>query len=231
MSYDVNRLKIDQIMTPSEKKLTGIEDLSSNQKDALEKWLTNWSLRLLSTGTSALSTENEKEIPEKSAMPSYDAVRDVNNNGNIELKKSGLFIISSVDKVTAANWLPGDKIKIEQSSSGRYPYKLRNLNTGTFVKAQITEEESIEASSEDSNDIDKHNFVLDGIEDDGSVLIFDDGSMWEVAPSVQYKLRSWNIGDNISIHKTGSMFYPYEINNKKQQNFVIAKRASNLSSH
>ena len=40
-------LRLDQIMTPEDQKRTGITKLTKSEREALEQWLTNWTLMVL----------------------------------------------------------------------------------------------------------------------------------------------------------------------------------------
>jgi hypothetical protein len=229
-AYDINHLELEQVMTPAEQKLTGIKHLTPTQKEALEKWLTNWSLKLLSTGTRAMSVSNEDPA---AAIPEYDIVDNIISGGSQVLLKGGsLWQIFPVDVATAGSWLGGDKIRIQKIGGHNYPYKLNNISSGSYVKATPGEDSSNDNNNNNNNnnnnteqkepDLQK-SFTLDGIEDDGGLIILNDGSMWEIAPSTRYKTRSWASGDTISVYESGELFFKYKINNKTQFDEVLAK--------
>src|SRR5437867_7764109 len=52
-------LKIEQVMTPQEMQQTGVLTLSSQERDALNRWLVNYTLRVVSAAQAA----NQQQPP------------------------------------------------------------------------------------------------------------------------------------------------------------------------
>lgn len=236
LAYKVDNFKLDQLMSPSEQKLTGVDRLSDSQRLALEKWLTNWSIRLLSSGPQGITKAKSNDDNSNDSFYSDEdiqlrkiKIKQVGSGGSqLILNDDTIWNIFPIDYAEVSNWLPNDKIQVKTSGNSSYPYRIYNLNTGASTIAALASDENEEnkPSVEEANiseKIHKETFKLESIDDDGATIVLNDDSIWEIAPSAQYKTRNWNLGSKMSVHKNGEMFFPYTITNKNNGQTVFAK--------
>ena len=227
MSYD-RRPSLDTVVYTTDRgevelREKGFFNISLDDKIMIKIWLPGDKIRVTNSENldypyklENLDTESSVLavfVEEEDHPPLYDIFVKATYNVEVELKDNGLFNISPDDELIIKIWIPGDKIRIEQSKDKRYPYTLQNLGIGDYrVHAQLIVED---------NDIYRKIFSVSNIRDDGAILILDDGSIWGVAITQRYRSDKWNIGDKIKIHKFESIYYPYNFENMTQNSFVI----------
>jgi hypothetical protein len=148
------------------------------------------------------------------ALPVYDNFIRVSYAGDIELEKSGSFKVAPEDDIMTQIWILGDKIKLAKTDENpEYPYLLENLGVDMSVHAQLIRDDTVIAA--------ETVFVLKRIQEDGAVLVLDDGSRWGVAITQYYRSEKWHRGDKIIIDKYDSPYYPFLIKNLTQNRSVI----------
>lgn len=109
----------DANMSAEEMKQTGVEKLSSSEKQALGAWI-------------------DKNYTKKSPAGKAKPVLQENLQGGrlIRLSDNSLWEINPVDTPITQGWITPVEIKVAQSNSGAYPYELTNTLTGSTVKAR-----------------------------------------------------------------------------------------------
>jgi hypothetical protein len=107
-------------MTPEERKSTGIDKLSSQERKELQAWI----------------NRNYVKRP-GSDTGSYPTISEVLGNGTyVKLSDGSLWKIHPGDIPITQGWITPVEIIVEQSGASDYPYTLTNSLTGSKVRAQ-----------------------------------------------------------------------------------------------
>jgi hypothetical protein len=112
---------LDEVMSKDEQKITGVANLSRNQKIALEAWIDR---------NFVLKSKEQASLPELSLSLNID------NGQKLQLSDNSLWEIAPGDVATAAVWITPFPVKIEPSGDPDYPCLIVNLNSGISVKAR-----------------------------------------------------------------------------------------------
>jgi hypothetical protein len=235
-------VELSKVMSLQEQQETGVYRLTFQEKQALEKWLTSWTIRLLNEGSGSDSAffTNETLPPELNTVK-----RVFRNEGNIELSDGSLWKISPVDLFRASSWLPRDKIEIAKSQDLYYPYTLTNYSTKVSVGAQrlsgatFPTQENGTMSQNNPSQVEKPEappiwkpygqIKITAVQGRGSFIALSDQSSWYIAPNDRYTVRNWYVGDSVSIQrdpKNTHPSYPYIINLNSTTTTVNAKPAT-----
>lgn len=123
------RLRIDRFMTTEEMQATGIAQLTPAQREALDEWLTSYTLRVIRASlTSKLggaSTGNGPAV--YGAVGSGHWISSNDSDGAIiTLEDGSMWQINSVDQPDTSLWLPITDITVAHAASpiGAYNYDL-----------------------------------------------------------------------------------------------------------
>ncbi len=114
---------LDEVMSRDEQKKTGVANLSSTQKVALEAWLNN---------NFVLKSKEEAEAPQTELSLSIN----IDNGQKLELSDNSLWEIAPGDVPTSAVWITPFPVKIAPSGDPNYPCLIINPNSGVSVKAR-----------------------------------------------------------------------------------------------
>ena len=116
----VAQTSLDTLMTPQEKTATGVANLTSTQKSALENWI-------------------DKNYTKKASTPEQKRIflsLNINEGQKLLLSDQSLYEISPDDVNTAGGWLTPVRIEIAPSGDPQYPVFLTNTDSGSKVKAR-----------------------------------------------------------------------------------------------
>lgn len=135
-------LTIDQVMTEDQQQATGVRTLTAAQRAALDRWLSEYTLRVIQFAKRSAS-------PSAAASPSGAAnypggsgghgIKSKANNGALVISEDGsMWEIDSLDRIDTALWLPISNITILKASSpvGDYKYTLVNTDDGEKALAK-----------------------------------------------------------------------------------------------
>lgn len=113
---------IDDVMSPSDAKKTGVNKLTPQEKQALMEWVNRYS----AGGTVAGGNGN------------YPSISEVLGGGNyVRLSDGTLWKINPADTPITQGWItPVGIIVSENTGDSIYPFKLTNSLTGSSVRAQ-----------------------------------------------------------------------------------------------
>jgi hypothetical protein len=108
-------------MTPDERRSTGIDKLSSQERKQLQAWI----------------NKNYVKRPGSDVAGSYPTISEVLGSGTyVKLSDGSLWKIHPGDVPITQGWITPVEIIVEQSGSSDYPYTLTNSLTGSKVRAQ-----------------------------------------------------------------------------------------------
>lgn len=126
-------VRIEQVMTPQELKATGIVTLTPAQRAALNKWLTEytWRIMQLSQRSSSGSTYL--------GLGSGHWIKEKGDGGSLIILEDGsVWKIHLLDRIYTTLWLPITSITVLESESpiGNYKYLLINIDDGEKALAK-----------------------------------------------------------------------------------------------
>lgn len=122
--YIADSASLDTHMNDSEKKDTGVEKLTPEEKSALQKWIdSNHSL-------------NNMTPPPQSSDADIVISQNIASGGYIELSDSSLWKIHPDDTPISQGWISPVTILVQDSNDSTYPYFLVNSVTGSKIRAQ-----------------------------------------------------------------------------------------------
>jgi hypothetical protein len=132
-------ITIDKVMTGEELRATGVEGLTSAQRSALDKWLSEYTLRVFQV---AKGDEKPAVTGSGTASATYTGssgghwIRSTADGGAIIILEDGsMWGISSMDRIDTMLWLPVSNIIILKSSPSVGDYKYSLINTDDKEKA------------------------------------------------------------------------------------------------
>lgn len=222
-----NGLLFDNIMTKEEQEETGITILSVEQKKALEKWLTQWSIHFATT-TNFLGTQEvvdvlpsrETVVIQEKTEPILRLKKIYENTMRLELNDSSVWNVLPVEYQFVMNWLPKDIVTIERSGDIVYPYLIHNKAMGHRVKAKLFRQPFVE---NEVVDIVNQELMLHTTLEQGAYVFLDDGSTWEVHPEDRVKAWRWQLGEKLLFEEGGKGLYPYRIKNIKTGGWISVR--------
>lgn len=127
-----NYIPLEQVMTPQEMKATGVENLLQTQRAALERWLYNYTIKIMQFHQSLLKHDY------LDVGSGHWIKRKVEGGKLIILEDNSIWEINPLDRIYAALWLPLTSITIIESDSpiGDYKYILINTDDGEKALAK-----------------------------------------------------------------------------------------------
>lgn len=132
-------ITIDKVMTGEELRATGVEGLTAAQRSALDKWLSEYTLRVFQV---AQADGKAPVTGSGAASPTYTGgggghwIRSTADDGAIIILEDGsMWGISSVDRVDTMLWLPVSSVTILKASPAVGDYKYSLINTDDKEKA------------------------------------------------------------------------------------------------
>ena len=110
---------LSDYMTEDEMKQTGVDTLNKTQKEHLEEWIKN-------------------NMPETSKTSDKYITMSENIEGGkfLKLSDGSKWEVDPRDLNTSELWLFSFPVKITKKGSGPFPYEIKNLNTGSTIRAQ-----------------------------------------------------------------------------------------------
>ena len=107
-------LSFNEIMTKTEQNRTGVSKLSTNERVALEEWLTNFVIGIAARKTNIyLGVGQEHWVTET-----------IGSGAFIRLEDDSLWEISPIDRINTMLWLPIDYVIVIKNTNALYSYKL-----------------------------------------------------------------------------------------------------------
>ena len=132
-------ITIDKVMTGEELRATGVERLTPAQRAALDKWLSEYTLRVLQVAkgdAKATGVVGSGTTPTYTGSGSGHWIRSTADSGAIVILEDGsMWGINPVDRIDTSLWLPISNITILMASPVVGEYKYALVNTGDKEKA------------------------------------------------------------------------------------------------
>jgi hypothetical protein len=135
-------ITIDRVMTEDQLQATGVRTLTAAQRAALDRWLSEYTLRVIQFAQRSASPSTGSPA---SGAASYTGgsgghwIKSKANNGAIIILEDGsMWEINSLDRIDTALWLPISNVTILKASSpvGDYKYTLVNTDDGEKALAK-----------------------------------------------------------------------------------------------
>jgi hypothetical protein len=138
LAQSVPTVTMDLVMTGEQLRTTGVDRLSAVQRAALDRWLSEYTVRVIQFAQGA-------DKPASSNPGSYAGsngghwIRSKADNGAMVTFEDGsLWEINPLDRIDTVLWLPVDNITVMKASSpvGDYKYTLINTKDGEKALAK-----------------------------------------------------------------------------------------------
>jgi hypothetical protein len=113
-------IRLNEVMSSSEQKKTGISELTPLQKQELERWINE---------TFVLKTVGQTDT-----LPYLE--QNLQNGSQLKLSDGSIYIIAPTDQAKTSFWLTPIPLKISSSQDHTYPVLLTNTLTGESAKAK-----------------------------------------------------------------------------------------------
>jgi len=242
LSGSLFALPVDKVIKKEEQQQMGINKLTPQQKQALERWLDTWTRKVIEQAPSYHASfsieqwveewpEYAKPIPKKGTQ--LDQARQeanqkiyTNNDGQeIELYDGSVWKIRIIDASVAKRWLRGEKIEIStQKRNIRSPYILKNPEREEEVGAtRIRPPNPKGMREEESESHYQGSLPIQSIDVDGKTVTTTDNKTWDIAPIDQdWVKRQWKKHDRIRVERSKDALYRYSIHNLDSGGKVLA---------
>jgi hypothetical protein len=126
------------VMSGEELRATGVEGLTPVQRSALDKWLSEYTLRVLQIA----QTNDKPSVSSSGTSATYTGssgghwIRSTADDGAIIILEDGsTWGINSIDRIDTMLWLPVSDITILKASPAVGDYKYSLVNTDDKEKA------------------------------------------------------------------------------------------------
>jgi len=134
-------ITMEKVMTGEELRTTGVSQLSAAQRVALDRWLSDYTLRVIQYAQR--SVKPAANSPGSATYAGSSGGHWINSNaGNgamIILEDGSVWEINSLDRIDTALWLPISNVTVLKASSpvGDYKYTLINTDDGEKALAKF----------------------------------------------------------------------------------------------
>jgi hypothetical protein len=133
-------LSIGQVMTPAQLQATGVTTLTPAQRAALDRWLNDYTLRVLQVATAQGPITGGAPGAAYAGIGSGHWVKKASNGGRlVELEDGSLWEINAIDRTHTVLWLPVSNITVitAKAAIGDYNYTLINKDNGEAALAKF----------------------------------------------------------------------------------------------
>jgi hypothetical protein len=143
---------------------------------------------------------------------SDQSVEAVTSDGAVVILHDGsVYSVDSADQSTVSSWSSGDQVSVGESEENLF-----NVASGESVSAT-----KVGDTSESNTHAVEGEHTQQTNSDDGSVLVLDDGSIWEVSPSDQATAATWTDAASITVNQ-GNAGPMYELVNTDEHESIQA---------
>ena len=237
-------LSLEQVMTEEELKSTGMQNASPQQKQALESWISAWTLRVIEQaptyrpGTD-LSTWVQRwpsYLQPKSSSPSEQQIAErlrqnarvdkVRNEGAIiELKDGSVWQISPLYTYLTVIWQKGEQVVFEKSENYLYKFRMRNVVRNEVAECNLKEAASPSGEKKEPGpEYYTGSQTLVSIDGIGENLLLSDNTFWKIAPVDMFKAKNWHTNDRVRVEKVDNFLYHYRLTNLDNGEVVLANK-------
>lgn len=226
-------INLDDVMTKQEQKQTGIVRLSSAERAQLQIWLTNWTLKLytnlarnpnMKPGDLAVFGQNLPSNENYNPQGQILLIDEIYDDGEmLRMADGSIWKVAQDSRDKSVKWQVGHRVTVYRSSNPSNPFRLVNLATRDSVDARV---EFGPNATQDEAQQDRSVRRLDAVDDNGGILILDDGSRWKVSPWDKFKTKLWLADERIKIGRSSSIVYPYSLKNLESNEAAECKQLS-----
>lgn len=132
---------MDKVMTGEQLQTTGVNTLTPVQRAALDRWLSDYTVKLFQLAQTPASEKVAPSTPSNylGTNGGHWIKSKVDGGAMIILEDGSLWQIDSVDRVDTALWLPITNVTVLRASSpiGEYKYVLINTDDGEKALAKF----------------------------------------------------------------------------------------------
>lgn len=135
-------ITMDEVMTGEELKATGINGLLPSQRAALDRWLSEYTVKVIQLAQRSDKPATSGPGPGAATYTGGSRahwIKSKADNGAIIILEDGsMWEINSLDRIDTALWLPISNVTILKASSpvGDYKYTLVNTDDGEKALAK-----------------------------------------------------------------------------------------------
>lgn len=178
-------LDLKNLMSPAEQKNTGVQKLSAKELQALQQWITNWTIQMVGKAASPNSTAS---TPPSGGLT---VASNVMEGQFLKLSDGKVYNIVSYDRLYSFYWQVGDSIVVQASNDSIYPYTLSNSKATVTVNGKLVSEKTQKAFQTP--------FSVTKVDQGGQFVTLSDGSVWQISPSATFLSNGWSVGDSIYV--------------------------------
>ena len=239
-------LPLSQVMTPQEMKETGMDNLSPDQRAAMEAWLGRWTQSVISQSPSYRQSEdvsqwvnqwpsyeqpsNEEISPkqrQEKQRQNQEVLRVLNNGQVIELKDGSSWRIGDTYQYVSTQWQRGQRILVSDSGNSLFPYWLTNVSIGQQVQAKMQQPPSPSGQAEPKPaSYYRGAIALTFVTNTGEFIHLGNGMIWRIAPMDTAKVLLWRPHDRIRIESSSDFLYKYRLTNLDNGEEALANRST-----
>lgn len=219
-------LKLNDLMTEEEQRSAGVSRLTAVERAQLEVWLTNYTLKLYSNlarnpnlrpgELPILGEQHQYRQKTTSYKPTNKVltVDEVYDDGaSMRLGDGSIWRVFEGDQERAFQWDSGQRLAVYRSNNPQFPYRVVNMGTQEAISAAIEYGPDFVDSSSSDQRRDPSQRTIDANLNDGAELRMMDGSRWQISPWDRFKVKLWLPGEAIKVSRSGSIVYPYRLQN------------------
>lgn len=129
---------MDKVMTGEELRTTGINGLTPAQRAALDRWLSDYTVRVLQYAQDSGKPSGSGPVSYAGSSSGHWIKSKADNGGIVILEDGSMWEINSLDRIDTSLWLPISNVTILKASSpvGDYKYTLVNTDDGEKALAK-----------------------------------------------------------------------------------------------
>jgi hypothetical protein len=169
-------LDIKSLMSPSQQQTTGISQLSPDQLNSLQDWISHY-IQSEQLGQNSVSGN---QLAMVLAEGHY-----------VKLGNGQVWNISPNAWIYTYYWQKGDPITVGKSGDMLFPVLLTNTTIGQSVNALVASEDTSKAFNE--------SYTITKVTESGQFVTLSDGSTWQTENSSRFMVQSWAIGSPVFV--------------------------------
>lgn len=250
---DVKPIKFEHVMTPKEIRDTGVDQLTAQERKALEKWLTRWTVRIMNSSNDSISSldlkPNYAEESIDTKANTFQIRKNIGKGEKIELDDGSIWKIAPKYRRQSRLWLKDHSIILSKNKRNKgYSHQLFNLDLGVVVEGWkyeliSSEDYGLEEDYGDDNyyqeeipnkpssftkaktkETKKGKYAfVEEVMMDGARLKLDDGTSWEINPTDRLDIQAWLPKERIKIERSGNLIYPQKLVNVENNESIEAR--------
>ncbi|MDF2576796.1 MAG: hypothetical protein K0S74_280 [Chlamydiales bacterium] len=223
-------LHLEDIMTSSQQRNTGVDDLTKSQKAALERWLTDWTIRVLNDGEFPASAEKSYKDSSDLREEVYTIDEIFDKGEKIKLDDGSFWKVAPRHRKQTQTWKRNQSVILTKQRKQGYTHHFFNLDLGAGVDTWQVTEKDIELELESAEPTKKFTdgkiYSIKDVMRNGERLLLEDGSSWEIAPGDRLNVQAWLPKERVKIDRSGDAIYPHKLVNLEHYDTLSARLLS-----